>query len=122
LGLGRNSNAVSEFQKAVELSQNDSDAAASLAYAFTAVGKPSEARKILGDLQQQSRGSYISPYMVAVIWAGLGDKDRAFEFLEKSYAEKSTDLGYFVKADLRLDSLRSDQRFSSLLRRMGLDE
>ena len=118
LGMGRNSDAISEFQKAVELSQNDIDTVAALAYAFTKVGKTPEARKILGDLQKQSRTIYISPYIV--IWAGLGDKDKAFEFLEKSFSEKSTDLAYFVKADLRLDTLRSDSRFSALLRRMAL--
>jgi len=58
--------------------------------------------------------------MIAVVWAGLGHKDRAFEFLEKSYDEKSTDLAYFIKADWRLDGLRSDPRFAELFRRLAL--
>jgi hypothetical protein len=84
------------------------------------VGRGAEARKILADLQRESRTTYVSPYMIAIIWAGLGNKDRAFEFLVKAYDEKSTDLAYFIKADLRLDDLRSDPRFFDLLRRMAL--
>jgi TolB-like protein/DNA-binding winged helix-turn-helix (wHTH) protein/Tfp pilus assembly protein PilF len=119
-GLGRKLDAIPEFQKAVDLSQGDSDTLASLAYAYVAVGRRAEAQKILGALQRQSQNSYVSPYMFATIWAGLGDKDRAFEFLEKAYDEKSTDLAYFIKADLRLDGLRSDPRLIDLLRRMAL--
>ena len=119
-GLGRKSDAISEFQRAVELSQNDTDAIASLAHAYASVGRRAEAQKILADLQRESRTTYVSPYMIAIIWAGLGNKGRAFEFLEKAYDEKSTDLAYFIKADLRLDDLRSDPRFFDLLRRMAL--
>jgi len=58
--------------------------------------------------------------MIATIYAGLGAKGRAFEFLEKAYQEKSPDIPYFLKADLRLDPLRSDPRFAELLRKVGL--
>ena len=58
--------------------------------------------------------------MIATIYAGLGDKDKAFDFLEKAYQERSPDIPYFLKADLRIDNLRSDQRFQDLLRRVGL--
>jgi len=51
--------------------------------------------------------------------AGLGDKDKAFEFLEKAYQERSSDLPYFVRSDLRVDHLRSDPRFENLLKRMN---
>jgi hypothetical protein len=60
--------------------------------------------------------------MIATIYAGLGDKNRAFEFLEKAYQERSPDVPYFIKADLRIDSLRTDPRFQDLLRRMGLPQ
>jgi tetratricopeptide (TPR) repeat protein len=120
LGLGRKPEAISEFQKAVELSQDDSDPIASLAYTYAAIGKLSDAQKILRNLQQQSKTGYVSPYMIAVIFAGLGDKDKAFGYLEKAYDEKSTDLAYFIKADLRLDGLRSNPRFAELLHRMAL--
>ena len=119
-GLGQKREAISEFQKAVEFSEGDTDPVASLAFAYAAVGKFSDAQKILGELQRQSKTRYVSPYMIGVIWAGLGQKDRAFEFLEKSYDEKSSDMAYFIGADWRLDGLRSDPRFAELLRRMAL--
>ena len=52
--------------------------------------------------------------------AGLGEKDKAFEFLEKAYGEKSPEISWHLKADLRIDNLRSDPRFQALLQRVGL--
>ena len=57
--------------------------------------------------------------MIATVYAGLGGKDKAFEYLEKAYQERSPDLTYFLRADLRVDSLRSDPRFHDLMRRMN---
>ena len=57
--------------------------------------------------------------MIATIYAGLGDKDRAFEFLERAYQERSWDIAWFLKADLRVDNLRSDPRFQDLVHRVG---
>lgn len=119
-GSGQTLLAIPEYQKAVEYSGNNSDSTASLAYAYARTGKRAEAEKILRDLLEQSRTSYVSPYMIATIYAGLGDKDRAFEYLEKAYDERSADLSYFVKADLRMDTLRSDPRFQELAKHVGL--
>jgi hypothetical protein len=58
--------------------------------------------------------------MIATIYAGLGEKDKAFESLEKAFREKSPDIAYFLKADRRIDNLRSDPRFTDLLHRVGL--
>jgi hypothetical protein len=60
--------------------------------------------------------------MIAVIYSGLGESGMAFEFLEKAYQERSPDLAYFVKADLRIDALRSDERFRDLWRRIGVPQ
>jgi eukaryotic-like serine/threonine-protein kinase len=119
-GLGRGSDAVPEYQKAVELSHGDTDTVAGLAHGYIAIGKRAEAEKILHDLLEQSQKSYVSPYMIATIYAGLGDKEKAFSFLEKAYQERSPDVPYFLKADLRLDPLRSDPRFQDLMHRVGL--
>jgi len=118
-GSGRPAQAIPEYQRAVELSEADTDTIAGLAHAYSATGKRSEAEKILRELQTQSKTQYVSPYMIAVIYAGLGNKNKAFEFLEKAYKEKSPDLAYFLKADLRIDPLRSDLRFQDLLHRMN---
>ena len=121
-GLGQGSNALPEYQKAVELSHGDTDTIAGLAHAYIAIGKRTEAEKILRDLLRRSKKNYVSPYMIATIYAGLGDKNRALEFLEKAFQEKSPDIPYFLKADLRLDALRSDPRFQDLMRRVGLQQ
>jgi TolB-like protein/Tfp pilus assembly protein PilF len=121
-GSGRPAQAVPEYQRAVDLSQRDSDTLAGLAYAYAAIGKRAEAEKILNELQRQSKVTYVSPYMIAVIYSGLGQKDKAFEFLEKAYQERSPDIVYFLRADLRLDTLRPDPRFLDLLRRVDFPQ
>ena len=121
-GLGHESDAVSEYQKAVELSHGDTDAVAGLAHAYTTMGRRAEAEKILSDLLRQSKRNYVSPYMIATIYAGLGNKGKAFDFLENAYQERSPDIPYFLKADLRLDTLRSDPRFQDLVRRVGFPQ
>ena len=121
-GTGKQLESIAEYQKAVELSGEDQDAIAALAHAYAGVGRRAEAQKMLRDLEQKSGTVYVSPYLIATLYAALGDKDTAFKFLEKAYQEKSLDLSWYVKADLRVDSLRGDPRFESLLRRMGLKE
>lgn len=121
-GSGQSAQAVPEYQQAIELSQRNSDAVAGLGHVYASMGKTAEAEKILEELQQQSQAAYVSPYMIAVIYSGLDRKDKAFEFLEKAYREKSFDLVYFVKADLRVDGLRSDTRFLDITRRMALPQ
>lgn len=112
--------AVFEYQKAVEISNGDQDATAALAHAYAVIGKRAEAQKILRDLQQKSKTDYVSPYFPAVIYAGLGEKNKAFEFLEKAYREKSLEISWHLKADLRIDNLRSDSRFQNLVSQVGL--
>jgi eukaryotic-like serine/threonine-protein kinase len=121
-GLNRPFEAIPEYQKAVDLSQGDLDAFAGLAHAFAAEGQRAKAENILHKLLQQSKISYVSPYMIAAIYAGLGDKQKAFAFLERAFRERSPDIAYFLRADLRIDSLRSDPRYADLLRRMGLPQ
>jgi TolB-like protein/DNA-binding winged helix-turn-helix (wHTH) protein/Tfp pilus assembly protein PilF len=111
--------AILEYQKAVALAAGDSDATAALAHAYAASGKKIEAQKILNKWLRQSETGYVSPYMIATIYAGLGNRDKSFEYLEKAYQERSGDLAYFLRADLRVDGLRSDPRFQDLLRRMN---
>jgi TolB-like protein/DNA-binding winged helix-turn-helix (wHTH) protein/Flp pilus assembly protein TadD len=121
-GAGQLAEAIPEYQKAVEMSQNNTDAVAGLAHAYAASGRRVEARKILDELNRQTKSSYVSPYMVATIHAGMGEREKAFEFLERAYRERSPDIPYFLKADLRVDVLRADPRFQDLLRRVGLPQ
>jgi len=117
-GTGKRLEAISEYQRAIEISGGDQDATAALAHAYAGVGKKSEARRILHDLERKSAGEYVSPYLIATIYAGLGEKDKAFEFLEKAYAEKSLDLSWHWNADARIDNLREDPRFVLMSRRV----
>src|SRR5579863_948805 len=121
-GTGKRLESVAEYQKAVELSGGDQDATAALAHAYASVGRRTETQKILRALQQESAKVYVSPYLIATLYAALGDKDSAFKFLEKAYLEKSLDISWYLKADLRIDNLRSDRRYQDLLRRVGLND
>jgi TolB-like protein/DNA-binding winged helix-turn-helix (wHTH) protein len=115
---GRREEAITEYQKAVQLSEGNLDATAFLAHAYAEAGRRDEAEKILARLQQKSKTTHVSPYFIATIYAGLHDNDRAFAFLEKAYQEKSPDIAWHLKADVRLDNLHSDPRFQDLLRRV----
>jgi len=117
-GLGKRAEAISEYQKAIEMSDGDQDPTAALAHVYAVTGRRAEAEKILRGLERKSKDAYVSPYTIATIYAGLGDKDKAFEFLEKAEREKSWDLVWGFKADLQIDNLRSDPRFQDLARRV----
>jgi TolB-like protein/DNA-binding winged helix-turn-helix (wHTH) protein/Flp pilus assembly protein TadD len=121
-GTGNLQGAISEYQKAIEISDGAQDPAVALARAYSAAGKKDEAESILRELERKSKGTAISPYRLATIYAGLGENDRAFEFLEKAYSERSLDLSWSIKSDFLLDGLRPDPRFQSLLLRMGLQD
>lgn len=84
-------------------------------------GRRSDAEQVLQTLSQRANESYVSAFDVAVIYAGLGEKDTAFVWLEKAAAERSTFLAY-SKWEPRLDPLRSDPRFKQLLTRIGLPQ
>jgi TolB-like protein/DNA-binding winged helix-turn-helix (wHTH) protein/Flp pilus assembly protein TadD len=117
-GSGKILEAISEYQKAIELSNGDQDVTAALAHAYAVIGKEAQAKKILRELEEKT--VYISPYALATIYAGLGDKETAFKFLERAYRERSLDVTWHIKADPRIDNLRTDPRFRSLLHRIGL--
>jgi TolB-like protein/DNA-binding winged helix-turn-helix (wHTH) protein len=119
-GTGRLPEAISEYQRAVAMS-GDSESVVALAHAFRAAGKQAEGEKILRDLERKATKSSAAPYTMATIYAGLGEKEKAFGFLEKAYSERYLNLPWSLKSDPLLDSLRSDRRFQDLLRRVGLN-
>ena len=84
-------------------------------------GRKAEARKILAELQSLSEHSYVPATDMALIYAGLGDKDKAFAWLDKAYEEHSFSLSN-LKVEPRFDPLRSDPRFADLLRHIGLPQ
>jgi len=110
--------AIAELQKAVELSGGSAYAKASLGHAYAVAGKKREALKIIEEFDTQSKTKHVPPYCRASVYAGLGEKNQVFLWLEKAYEEHSGMLTS-IKVDPFLDSLRSDPRFQDLLRRMN---
>ena len=119
-GTGKVQEAISEYQKAIQMSGGPQSVVA-LAHAYSAVGEKAEAEEILRDLERKSKQTSASPYTMATIYAGLGETDKAFEFLENAYSERSFDIVSSLNSDLVLDSLHRDPRFQNLLGRIGLN-
>ena len=111
--------AIPSYEKAVSLSAGSPEALASLGHAYAASGEIAKAEKVLDQLKALSKRRYISPYFTALIYEGLGDKDRAIEYLEKGLDERSRSMP-FLKVDPMLDSLRRDLRFKELIKQVGL--
>jgi serine/threonine protein kinase/Tfp pilus assembly protein PilF len=111
--------AIIETQKSIDLSARMPDRLATLGHAYAVSGRGEEAEKIINELNELSKKRYISPYFTAVIYAGLGKKDQALEWLEKAYEDRSEPLVY-LKSEPLFDLLRENPQFSDLMRRIGL--
>jgi DNA-binding winged helix-turn-helix (wHTH) protein/TolB-like protein/Tfp pilus assembly protein PilF len=118
---GMYAEAVAEYQKAIPLSGDSPDEPAMLAYAYALSGRRQEAQQIIDELKARSKQSHIAPTIIAVIYGGLGENDRAFEWLAKAYDEHDF-LLVFLKVEPMFDPLRSDSRFIELLRRVNLPQ
>lgn len=120
-GTGKVQEAIAEYRKAMEMPDADfPHTTVALAHAYAALGRKAEAEKILRDLERNPKAA-ASPYTMATIYAGLGEKDKALASLERACSEKSFGVDRLT-ADLLLDSLRSDPRFQDLLRHLGLNQ
>ncbi len=111
--------AIQEHEKAITLSGGNPIYLADLAYTYAIAGQTAEARKRLGELKQLSRKRHVPNFSFAEVYAGFGDRERAFFYLEEAYKERSFRLA-IINVDPPLDPLRSDPRFVALVRRMGL--
>jgi TolB-like protein/DNA-binding winged helix-turn-helix (wHTH) protein/Flp pilus assembly protein TadD len=111
--------AITTFQKGMALAERHPQLIASLGRAYALAGEREKAQKSLDELREISKRRYVSPYLFAVVYAGLGDKDQAFTWLEKAYEERTFFL-IWLKVEPRFDSLRDDPRYKDLLRRIGL--
>jgi tetratricopeptide (TPR) repeat protein len=111
--------AITEYQKAIPLSGDSPDEPAMLGFAYALSGKRQEAQQVIEELKERSKRSYISPTTIAVIYGGLGDKDQAFEWLDKAY-EAQDSLLILLNVEPMFDSLRPDPRFIELRRRVNL--
>ena len=114
---GELSSAIAELQKARQL-EDSPDGLSELGYVYALSGRRQEAQKVLSDLRLMSERRYTSPRAYALIYAGLGNRDKAFEWLERGYREGAVITELIV--DPRWDNLRTDARFGDLMKRVGL--
>jgi TolB-like protein/DNA-binding winged helix-turn-helix (wHTH) protein/Tfp pilus assembly protein PilF len=118
LQTGRQQEAVAELRKSAALPSSGVYELMYLGHALALTGARPEARKVLDQMLSLSKRRYVPPSFIAVVYVGLGDRDRTFEWLEKAFAERA--MHSWVLPDPRLDPIRSDPRFQNLMRRMGL--
>jgi len=121
LKRGRNEEATAEFQKAVELSSRAATYLGNLGYCDAVTGRRAEALAIVKELEEKHARGESSGLFLAGVYAGLGDKDQAFAWLEKDFQRRSGQLPT-VAWRLHFEGLRSDPRYADLVRRMGLSQ
>jgi len=117
---GDASGAIAQFEKALALKQESNpNVLASLGHAYALANRRSDALRVLERLAALATTRYVPSYYAATVQIGLGEPGKAMALLEKSYAERSTLLGY-LKMDPRFDPLRRESAFQALLSRIGL--
>jgi serine/threonine protein kinase/Flp pilus assembly protein TadD len=115
---GRYEEAIAQYRRAMQLSSN-LWIMPGLAHALAMMGRRDEALRVLDELKAMSRERYVSPYFIAEVYRGLGEIDLTFEWLNKAYDDRS-DWLVWLGVEPSLDGLRSDPRFTDLMRRVGL--
>ena len=111
--------ALTELQKARGFLAGNAEVLSLIGYTYAVSGRRIEAQTTLGELQGLSKQRYVSPYHMAMVYAGLGERDAAFLWLEKAYADREGRMT-ILKCAPEFDSLHADPRFPDLLRRIGL--
>jgi serine/threonine-protein kinase len=114
---GLKEEAVAAFRKARELS-GDLNYDAELASAYAVFGHRAEAQRLLTQLKASSAHEFVADYSLALVYASLGDRDRAMTRLQRSYENHESRL-MNLRAHPRFEALHSDQRFTQLVHRMG---
>jgi len=116
--LGENELALEALNKSARFSGGNSKAISLRGYLFAKLGQVNEAREVLNTLEAISRERYIPPYAMALVHAGLGEKEKALEWLERAVEVRDVHM-CFPPIDPKWDAFRGDARFQSLLRRCG---
>jgi serine/threonine-protein kinase len=116
---GQCGEALAEFQRAKDLDRDSLEMLGATGLGYAWCGQKDQARKVLDQLLEMSKYRYVSPHLIAVIYAALGDRDKGFEWLDKAFEQRFGPLIY-LKVNPIWDGLRSDPRFLDRLRRVGL--
>jgi len=117
---GKHKEGFDELQKAAGLSGNSPVYIAQVGVSLALAGEKREALRVIRELQDISTKRYVSPYGIAQIYAALNDKEQTYKWLETSYRDRAVWMSYLA-VDPVFDSIRSEERFRDLRRRVGLD-
>jgi serine/threonine protein kinase/Flp pilus assembly protein TadD len=117
---GRQDDGLAELERAVAASQRSPLWLSQLGEAYAMAGKTTQAREILTELERRSATEFVSPYHFAYIYTGLGDAERAMDWLERAVAQR-TGSAYGIKGSFLFVPLRTHPRFRALLRQMNLE-
>ena len=112
---------IAQIEKAAALENDNPMILSALGWAYGIADREKDAHQILVRLEEMSRDRYISGFLFAKIYAGLGDKEHAFEYLEKAYQQRAMSLAVII-TDETVENLRSDPRFMALLKKINLDK
>jgi serine/threonine-protein kinase len=116
---GRVDEGLAELEKSVTLAPDNTLYLAQLGEAYALAGKVEQAREVLHQLEQLSQQRYVSPYHMAYVYTGLGEQDRAMDWLERAYDERGGSV-YGIKGSFLFTTLRPHPRFQALLKKMNL--
>jgi TolB-like protein/Flp pilus assembly protein TadD len=119
--LGRNAEAATAIEKAVELSNRSAITLGDLGFVYASMGRRAEAANIIKELEAKYKAKEAIGQYPAAVYVGLGDKDKAFEWLEKDFQAGNGKLAE-IRWQMQFDSLRGDPRYNSLRKRAGLPE
>ena len=112
--------AIAALEKA-HSSDNNTGITGSLGYIYAVAGKKAEAQRVIDELKELSKHRHVSPYSFAIVYAGLNDRDQAFEWLQRAYDQRSSYL-VLLKVDTYWIPLSDDPRLKAMLKRMNLPE
>jgi len=119
--MGRYEDAISSYNHLFEHLDQSVELSTWLAYIYSLSGKRGEAQKKLSNIIEYSKQNFVPPIIIARVYVGLGEEEEAFFWLEKGYSQNDAWLIY-LKMDPTFDPLRSDPRYTELLRKIGLEK
>jgi serine/threonine-protein kinase len=116
---GKLTGALADMRKGATLLTGNVVVSGDIGHVHARANERREALRVIDELRQLSTRRYVSPFEIALIYVGLGEQDRAFEWFEKAYADRA-DMLVYLNVDPRLDAIRRDPRFAALVARVGL--
>jgi tetratricopeptide (TPR) repeat protein len=120
--LGKYEEAVRCYLRANELMGIPEGEGPYIAGCYALMGKREEARRILNDVIEYSKGKYFPSVIIAAVFSTLGEKEQVFAWLEKAFRERDANLLWYLKTGPTFDPVRSDPRYAELLQKIGLEK